>query len=181
MTPGTKESRETDLFKSRIIWLWKSDDLRRLKDGREKSLSVGLSGWWFVGMWSCGFLRATLMSFSSRGRGPSLRMASCSTGIFSNSKRKNPTFEGQSQPDLIDPSLLRPLSTAASTGKPEDLTDLIHVIGFSILNVISENLPLQLFCSPVLNVQVLQVCTNQEKVNIQQISLSRNPHSGIFL
>lgn len=66
------------LFRSRIIRLWKSDDMRRLKDGLEKSLSFGRSGWWFVGMWSCGFLSATLMSFSSRGRGPSLSMASCS-------------------------------------------------------------------------------------------------------
>lgn len=74
------------LFKSRIIRLWKSEDIRRLKDGREKSLSFGRSGWWFVGMWSCGFLRATLMSFSSRGRGPSLSIASCRTDRFSKSR-----------------------------------------------------------------------------------------------
>lgn len=86
-----EESTDTDLFKSRIIWLWKSDDLRRLKDGREKSLSLGLSGWWLVGMWSCGFLRATLMSFSSRGRGPSLRMASCSTGTKEEKKKNTPS------------------------------------------------------------------------------------------
>lgn len=68
------------LFKSRIMRLWKSEDMRRLKDGRVKGRSLGRSGWWLVGMWSCGFLRATLMSFSSLGSGPSLRMASCSEG-----------------------------------------------------------------------------------------------------
>lgn len=83
---NTKEPMRPYLFKSRIIRLWKSDDMRRLKDGREKSRSFGRSGWWFVGMWSCGFLRATLMSFSSRGRGPSLRIASCSEETFSKSK-----------------------------------------------------------------------------------------------
>ncbi|TNN72313.1 hypothetical protein EYF80_017465 [Liparis tanakae] len=60
------------LLRSRIIRLWKSEDMRRLKDGRENSRSFGLSGWWLVGMWSCGFLRATLMSFSSLGRGTHL-------------------------------------------------------------------------------------------------------------
>lgn len=80
------------LFKSRIIRLWKSDDMRRLKDGREKSLSFGRSGWWFVGMCSCGFLSATLMSFSSRGRGPSLRIASCSRERCSWLFKMFPTF-----------------------------------------------------------------------------------------
>lgn len=74
---NTQQTMRCYLFRSRIIRLWKSDDMRRLKDGLEKSLSFGRSGWWFVGMWSCGFLSATLMSFSSRGRGPSLSMASC--------------------------------------------------------------------------------------------------------
>ena len=87
----TKETARY-LFKSRIIRLWKSDDMRRLKDGREKSLSFGRSGWWFVGMCSCGFLRATLMSFSSRGRGPSLRIASCSRESFSWLFKRVPTF-----------------------------------------------------------------------------------------
>lgn len=140
-----EESTETDLFKSRIIWLWKSDDLRRLKDGREKSLSLGRSGWWLVGMWSCGFLRATLMSFSSRGRGPSLRMASCSTGT-KEEKRKNTTSKKvEDYPTSLSPTC-------------RDLRLLLRVNGlslairFSISNSIYETLSLWLFCSPVLNV-----------------------------
>lgn len=102
---GTQKSAAPNLFKSRIIWLWKSDDLRRLKDGREKSLSLGLSGWWFEGMWSCGFLRATLMSFSSRGRGPSLRMASCSRRFSQKNLKIN--NKGHRKIDFFEPHLLQ--------------------------------------------------------------------------
>jgi len=73
--------------------------MRRLKDGRVKSLSFGRSGWWFVGMWSCGFLRATLMSFSSRGRGPSLRMASCRYG--QGSTKFNKTHSSQQVTNIL--------------------------------------------------------------------------------
>ena len=64
------------LFRSRIMRFWKSDDIMRLKEGLEKRRSFWVSGWWLADMCSWGFLRATLMSFSRRGRGPSFRMAS---------------------------------------------------------------------------------------------------------
>lgn len=72
-------SRSSYLLRSRIMRLWKSDDTRRLKDGRVMSLSCCLSGWWLACRWSWGFLKATLMSFSRRGKGPSFRIASWET------------------------------------------------------------------------------------------------------
>lgn len=98
--------------------------MRRLNEGREKSRSLGRSGWWFVAMWSCGFLSATLMSFSSRGRGPSLRMASCKTEKLLKRIKKQP----------VDTQELSQISTAPV------LTELLQKQKVKVISVCADDL-----------------------------------------
>lgn len=72
------------LLRSLIMRFWNSDEMALLKLGLESSLSVCLSGgclsvWWLGCLWRCGLRRAMLMSFRSRGNGPSLMIASFGT------------------------------------------------------------------------------------------------------